>query len=183
MKKSLLFSFLLVSGPFLAAEPQQQTGDDKFTEAYKAADEAVSRNRVTNSFFALGPTVGLPSGLNAHASLYLWRFVVRGSGMFYGTDFMGGQADLGFSFLNGSRVRHSLSFVGGYMRRMPLMALDSAFPDSRTGVVQSGTYLGGTYDLFMDGFFVQGGVGWGVSGELKNPVLLFQAGYLFYFPQ
>ncbi len=155
---------------------------DKFAEAYAAADDAINRNRLTNSFFAIGPTVGLPSGLNLNASLYLWRFIVRGSGMFYGSDFMGGQADFGFSMFNGTRIRHSVSFVGGYMRRTPLFALDSAFPDNKTGVSQSGTYLGGAYELFMAGFFLQGGVGRALGDEVKNPVLIFQAGYLFQFP-
>lgn len=156
---------------------------DKFAEAYKAADEAIERNRLTNSFFAIGPTVGLPSGLNLHAQLHLWRFIFRGSGMFYGSDFMGYQGDFGFSLFNGVRVRHSLSFVGGYMKRLPLFALDPAFPDNKTGVSQATAYFGGAYELFMDGFFLQAGIGKAMSDELKNPMLIFQAGYLFYFPQ
>lgn len=173
----LLFTFAA-----FAEEKNTEAKTDKFAQAYKDADEAVERNRLTNSFFAIGPTIGLPSGLNVNASLYLWRFIVRGSGMFYGTDFMGGQGDFGFSLFNGARIRHSLSFVGGYMRRKPLFALDSSFPDNKTGVSQVSTYVGGTYDLFMDGYFLQGGVGWALANEVKNPMLIFQAGYLFQFP-
>lgn len=175
--------FLLSLNTAYAQTPEANKKTDKFAEAYANADEAIERNRLTNTFFAIGPTVGLPSGLNLNASLYLWRFVVRGSGMFYGSDFMGGQADFGFSLFNGARIRHSVSFVGGYMKRTPLFALDSAFPDNKTGVSQATTYLGGAYELFMDGFFLQAGVGRAMSDELKNPMLIFQAGYLFYFPQ
>lgn len=175
----VLFSFSTA----YAQTTETNTKSDKFAEAYKAADEAIERNRLTNSFFAIGPTVGLPSGLNIHAQLHLWRFIFRGSGMFYGSDFMGYQGDFGFSLFNGVRVRHSLSFVGGYMKRTPLFALDSAFPDNKTGVSQATGYFGGTYELFMDGFFLQAGVGKAMSDELKNPMLIFQAGYLFYFPQ
>jgi hypothetical protein len=40
------------------------------------------------------------------------------------------------------------------------------------------TYLGLTYDLYMDKFFFQLGAGIG-SGSYRNPQLLFQVGYLF----
>lgn len=177
IKRMILLAFLPAT-IFAATE----TKKDQFTAAYADADEAVERNRVTNSFFALGATVGEPAGLNAHAAFYMWRFVIRGSGMFYGTNALGIQGDVGFSFLNGARVRHSVSFVAGYMRRNPLFALDPNFPDDKTASLQTGTYLGGAYELFMDGFFLQAGVGSSIAGELKNPVLIFQAGYLFYFP-
>ena len=182
--QALLFACLLFSAGSMHAEDKKtEAKADKFAQAHQDAEEAINRNRLTNSFFAIGPTIGLPSGLNLNASLYLWRFVVRGSGMFYGSDFMGGQADVGFSLFNGARIRHSVSLVGGYMRRKPLFALDSALPDNKTGISQESTYIGGAYELFMDGFFLQVGVGRAMSDELKNPMLIFQAGYLFYFPQ
>lgn len=182
MQTLLIFVLLFGGSGVFAEENDRGVKTDKFAQAYSDAEESINRNRLTNSFFAIGPTIGLPSGLNLNASLYLWRFVVRGSGMFYGSDFMGGQADVGFSVFNGARIRHSISFVGGYMRRKPLFALDSAFPDNKTGVSQESTYLGGAYELFMDGFFLQVGVGRALGDEVKNPMLIFQAGYLFAFP-
>jgi hypothetical protein len=182
-KLHILFCVLAASGVLFAQAKEGEAKTDKFAEAYKEADAAIERNLLTNSFFAIGPTVGLPSGLNVNAQLHLWRFILRGSGMFYGSDFMGFQGDVGFSLFNGVRVRHSVSFVGGYMKRVPLFALDSAFPDNKTGVSQSSGYFGGTYDLFMDGFFLQIGGGKALSDEMKNPMLIFQAGYLFTFPR
>ena len=183
LKLHILLCAFSVTGVLFAQTKEAEAKTDKFAEAYKNADEAIERNLLTNSFFAIGPTVGLPSGLNVNAQLHLWRFILRGSGMFYGSDFMGFQGDVGFSLFNGDRIRHSVSFVGGYMKRVPLFALDSAFPDDKTGVSQSSAYFGGSYDLFMDGFFLQIGGGKALSGELKNPMLIFQAGYLFTFPR
>ncbi|MBV6492386.1 MAG: hypothetical protein LDLANPLL_00379 [Turneriella sp.] len=165
-----LFCFFLLFGLLSAAE-----ASDKFTQAYQDADEAVERNRVTNSFFAIGPTVGLPAGLNAHASLYLWRFVVHGVGMFYSPDFMGAQGGVGFSFLNGARIRHSVSLVGGFMRRNPILSTSSM------ATIQDATYAGVAYEFFADGFFVQVGLAHGLSGNMANPILIFQTGYLFSF--
>ncbi len=179
----LLVCAFLSGGVLFAQAKDSEAKTDKFAQAYKDADEAIDRNLLTNSFFAIGPTVGLPSGLNVHAQLHLWRFILRGSGMFYGSNFMGFQGDVGFSLFNGDRIRHSLSFVGGYMKRNPLFALDPALPDDKTGVSQASGYIGGAYELFMDGFFFQGGVGRAMSDEMKNPVLIFQAGYLFTFPR
>lgn len=181
--KSYILIFVFSMGGVLFAQAKEgEAKPDKFTDAYKEADEAVERNRVTNSFFALGATIGEPASLNAHAAFYMWRFIVRGSGMFYGPNAMGIQGDLGFSFLNGARVRHSVSFVAGYARRNPLfVGLDPNFPNDKTAVLQTGTYLGVAYELFMDGFFVQAGVGNNMGGEMKSPILIFQAGYLFAF--
>lgn len=152
---------------------------DQFAEAYKAADEAVERKRIPNHIFAVGATVGTPSGIDLNASFYWWRLVFRGAGMYYNPDFYGVQADIGFSFLHGSRFRHSISFVMGNMRRKPMLVLDANFPDSRTGVVQQDTYMGISYDIFVDGVFFQGGIASALNGGFANPVLLFQAGYLF----
>ncbi|HRP68476.1 MAG TPA: hypothetical protein PLY93_03005 [Turneriella sp.] len=169
----LLCIFLSIG--LLSAAEASQVASDKFTQASQDAGEAVERNRVTNSFFAIGPTIGSPAGLNAHASLYLWRFVVHGSGMFYSPDFMGTQGGVGFSFLNGARIRHSVSFVGGFMRRNPV------FVNSLGGVVQDAAYAGGAYEFFADGFFLQVGLAHGLSGSMANPILIFQTGYLFSF--
>jgi len=174
---AIVAATLLGNRSLSAAETTATT--DQFAEAYKAADEAVERDRFTRSFVAVGPTIGLPSGLNLNASFYFWRLVFRGAGMFYNSDFYGVQGDIGFSFLNGSRFRHSLSFIMGNMRRKPMLVLDANFPDNRAGVVQQDTYMGISYDLFVDGVFFQGGIASALHGGLANPVLIFQAGYLF----
>lgn len=179
----LYFMICFISAGIFAQAKEGEAKTDKFSEAYKDSDEAIERNRDTNSFFAIGATVGQPASLNAHAAFYMWRLVVRGSGMYYGENALGIQGDIGFSFLMGPRVRHTLSFVGGYTRRNPLFILDPNFPDVKTASLLTGTYLGGAYELFMDGFFVQAGIGNNMGGEMKSPILIFQAGYLFYFPQ
>lgn len=180
--KKIITIFFLSLVTLSATKKTETPSKNVFEEAYSEADTAVGKNRLTNSFFALGATVGIPAGINAHASLYLWRFVLRGSGMFYNKDFLGVQADVGFSFLNGSRLRHSVSFVGGYTKRNPLFALGSN-STALTETIRSASFLGGAYELFLDGFFLQTGLGFNLSGELTNPLLIFQAGYLFYFPQ
>lgn len=177
-KLALFLLLVLAASPSIAAA-EGVVSKDQFTAAYEDADNAVTKNRITNSFLTLGATIGIPAGLNAHASFYLWRFVLRGSGMFFHKDLLGAQADAGFSFLNGPRLRHSVSFVGGYTKRNPLLTLNANAAET----VRSASYIGATYDLFIDGFFLQTGLGYPLSGKLSSPLLIFQVGYLFYFPQ
>jgi len=180
IKKSVIILFLLTAhvGAQTVATPEKK---DQFSSAQEDAKDAVEKNRETNSFIAIGPTIGGPAGLNANLSFYLWRLILRGSAGFYGTAWYGFQGDVGFSFLNAARIRHSVSFVGGLSRHKPLLALDASNPDARTGVQREQPFFGATYDLYMSGFFLQIGASWG-TGNLNNPGLIFQSGYLFSFP-
>ncbi|HMV79698.1 MAG TPA: hypothetical protein PL048_16400 [Leptospiraceae bacterium] len=175
------------------------------------------------NFFVAGFSAGSPAGLNFNAGWYFDRFVIRGSGMSYNSNWNGAQLDLGYSFYKTKEVIMGFSLVGGAFRANPFdpqtgsggqnkykrfdfPGYENQPPTLTDNLIRSyiasqnsdlaalleykyrtrqygkfsQNYIGLTYDVYLDGFFLQLGAGYG-QGSYRNPQLLIQVGYLFDF--
>lgn len=169
----LILPALFITAPLVAAAADERPAKEIDAASYDA-EKAITRNLETHTFLGLGPTIGAPAGLNANLTFYSWRLMLSAAGMFYGTNWYGAQGDLGFVLFSGPRLRHTLAFSAGLWRYAPLLTNDAG---ATVASYFDTKYVGGSYTLFNDGFFLQLGAGAGF-GDNKNPVLIFQAGYL-----
>jgi len=76
------------------------------------SSEPEKRLKTTN-FWILGGSIGSPAGANLLGGYYFRDFVLRGSGMRWGSEWWGGQVDLGYTFWKTSVLAHSVSLVAG----------------------------------------------------------------------
>ena len=126
-------------------------------------------------FVALGAGIGTPAGFTFIGGIYFAPLAVRVSGASWGPRWNGFQADLSLVFNHTSNFAQGLSLVAGVFRTNPVL------PDASGTLVEqskSDHYVGGTFDMYLAGFFFQIGLAHG-RGDYPNPQLLVQCGYLF----
>lgn len=143
-----------------------RTGDAAESEAAGSGDAR---------FFALGAGIGTPAGFTFIGGFYFAPVALRISGGAWGPHWNGFQADLSLIFNHTSAFAQGVSLVGGVFRTNPVL-LDAA--GNLSEQTKSVHYLGGTFDMYLAGFFLQIGLAHG-RGDYPNPQLLVQAGYLF----
>jgi hypothetical protein len=138
-------------------------------QAY-ANDLADSSSSGSEGILAVGAVIGTPSGVSFMGGYYFKNFAVRLSGGSWGKEWNGFQGDLSYNLTRSSSFSTNVSLIGGqYGNTLKDVSLGESVKRQR--------YWGLAYDVYLSGFFLQTGVGFG-SGDYPSPQFLFQCGYL-----
>jgi hypothetical protein len=108
-----------------------------------------------SGFAVLGAGIGSPSGVVLVGGYYCSPFALRLSGGSWGKSWNGWQADLGVNLSRGSFFAQGLSLIGGRWTANPVL------PDKQGMLaeqVETQSYLGIAYDMYVSGLFVQMGL-------------------------
>jgi len=151
----------LLSGAVSAATPADTTGVDE-----------------SNVAFVVGPLIGVPSGMALMAGMVAGPLSVKASGGYWGSDWNGIQADIGWVFDNEGVLTQGVFVVGGTFRVNPILMNGQGMPAK---TIRQERYVGVAYEAEYSGFYLQAGLA-KASGDYPNPELLLQAGYLISFP-
>jgi hypothetical protein len=103
----------------------------------------------------LGAGIGSPSGVVLMGGYYFPPLALRISGGSWRKSWSGWQADLGVNLSKGSFFAQGLSVIGGRWNANPVL------PDIQRVLaeqVETQSYLGVAYDMYLSGFFVQIGL-------------------------
>lgn len=163
----------------------------KKLDNYSEKEHTIYDNEKKDRFFTLGGTIGSPAGANINLGYYFDNYSIRLSGMYYQKYSNGAQLDLGYIFHRtnspGFSIKQGVSLVGGIFQMNPLKnkfgigqlpfdrkLLELAYngPDNLVNWNYTHNYFGLTYDLYLEGFFMQIGVAAG-RGSLKKPFNCF----------
>ena len=119
-----------------------------------------------NIYPIFGATLFLPGGLNILGGFQFGSFGIRAGvgGIPTNEGGWGTQANILVNLYQDKSVETNLSLCGGYWK---------------IGLKEF-KYLGPCFDMNVDGFFVELGLGFG-SGDYKSPQVLFQLGYVYRF--
>ena len=125
----------------------------------------------------IGAAVGTPAGVSLVGGYYFSGLAVRVSGGSWGRYEYGLQGDCSVILNRGSLFSHGIALFAG---RFSTQTHDDA---AGFDVVRTQNYAGAGYDLFLAGFYLEAGLGFGTSRapEYRNPLPVLQAGYLFHF--
>lgn len=125
-----------------------------------------------------GALVGVPSGMALIGGVAAGPLSLKVSGGYWGRNWNGIQADLGWTFDPEGLLTQGIFLVGGTYRVNPRLLNDQGDPVS---TLRQDHYLGLAYEADYSGFFLQAGLakGW---GDYPNPEVVLQAGYLITFP-
>ncbi len=160
--RALLFGLLTVLGTIARADaPSDSTAADSRRGA-----------------FVIGPLVGLPAGIGMMAGIETAPLSVKVSGGYWGKDWNGIQADLGWLFTTEGLLTQGVFIVAGTYRVNPRLPNDQGLVVS---TIRQNRFVGIAYEADYAGFFLQAGLarGW---GDYPNPQGLLQAGYLISIP-
>jgi hypothetical protein len=139
------------------------------------AGEGQSAGSGDARFIALGAGIGTPAGFTFIGGLYFAPVALRISGGVWGQRWNGFQGDLSLIFNHTSAFAQGVSLVAGVFRTNPVLPDAAGNLSEQTKSVH---YVGGTFDMYLAGFFLQIGLAHG-RGDYPNPQLLMQTGYLF----
>jgi len=133
----------------------------------------------SQSTLALGIDVGSPQGVNLRAGFLHPRFSLMAGGMYWSSENYGYEGALAFNFFSSKNFYQGLGVVAGYFSNNPLNGLMSNFfvAPHESGAYQY-TYIGPQYSLYLSGFTLALGVGFG-KGDYTSPQAIFHFGYLF----
>ena len=126
----------------------------------------------------IGPIIGAPSGVALMGGVVAVPFSLKVSGGYWGSDWNGIQADIGWVFDTEELLTQGLFLVGGTYRVNPRLLNDQG---STTKTIRQNRYVGLAYEADYAGFFLQAGLAKG-RGDYPNPAVLLQAGYLMTLP-
>jgi hypothetical protein len=154
-------AFDLRSVPVISQSYQKQVN------AYTLADSSSSGSE---GILAVGAVIGAPTGISLMGGYYFKNFAVRLSGGSWGKEWNGFQGDLSYNLTRSLSFSTNVSLIGGqYGNTLKDVSLGESVKRQR--------YWGLAYDVYLSGFFLQTGVGFG-SGDYPSPQFLFQCGYL-----
>lgn len=133
----------------------------------------------SQSTLALGIDVGSPQGVNLRAGFFHPRFSLVAGGMYWSSENYGYEGAAAFNFFSSRNFYQGLGVVAGYFSNNPLNGLMSNFFSApHTNGAYQYTYVGPEYSLYLSGFTLSLGVGFG-SGDYASPQVIFHFGYLF----
>ncbi len=124
--------------------------------------------------YLFGPVVGVPSGVALMGGIIAPPLSVRLSGGYWGSDWNGLQADVGWVFDAEGLLTQGIFVVAGTFRVNPRLLTDQGM---LVKSVRQDRYVGLAYEVDYSGFFLQAGLAKG-RGDYPNPEVLLQAGYL-----
>jgi len=157
----ILGTTALLSGVVNAATPVDTAGLDE-----------------SNVTVVVGPLIGVPSGVALIAGIVAGPVSVKASGGYWGDDWNGIQADIGWVFDHEAVLTQGLSVVAGVFRVNPILMNEQG---TLAKTVRQERYVGVAYEANYSGFYLQAGLA-KASGDYPNPELLLQAGYLIPLP-
>jgi hypothetical protein len=128
--------------------------------------------------FVVGPLIGVPSGIALLGGIVAAPLSVKVSGGYWGSDWNGVQADIGWVFDADGLLTQGCFLVAGAFRFDPLLPGDQG---TMKKSIRQDRYVGLAYEVNYAGFYLQAGLAKG-RGDYPNPEALLQAGYLISFP-
>lgn len=157
--KTLLVLLMVISSPLFSQEQTPANGEEEWNMA------------------VLGAGIGSPAGVSFIGGYYFNRLALRISGAGWGEHLYGVQADCSVVLNRGSFFSQGISLFAG---RFSTESFDET---TASNIVRRQEYAGVGYDLFAGGFYIEAGLGFGISRapEYRNPIPVYQAGYLFHF--
>lgn len=129
--------------------------------------------------FSAGVDVGTPTGINLRAGYFHNYFALIAGGGYWTNQNYGVEATAAFNFLSGVNFYQGIGITGGYFSNNPLLSGSSGFVFATGNTApQNYTYLGPQYTLYVSGFTLAAGLGFG-SGSYALTQFIFRFGYLF----
>jgi hypothetical protein len=169
--KRLLILFVLLGGVLNEAVAQAvedgpsapEGGTTASTDARQAkrlqdpppTEPSATTEEDQSGFLVAGAGIGSPSGIVLIGGYYFSPCAVRISGGSWGPSWNGWQADLGVNLSRGSLFAQGVSVIGGHWSANPILPDDQGVPLKQ---VRTQDYIGGAYDMYLSGFFVQVGI-------------------------
>lgn len=185
MKQFLVYAVIIGCGLFsrASAQPYGNAKSESSVNVRSISATSQSHQRMVNAnipadsassgsegILALGAIIGTPSGVSFMGGYYSKIFALRLSGGSWGREWNGFQGDVSYNLTRSSSFSTNVSLIGGQYR--------NTLKDVSAGEsVKRQRYWGLAYDVYLSGFFLQTGVGFG-SGDYPSPQFLFQCGYL-----
>ena len=129
-------------------------------QAQEQSAPAVPAEPSPGNHSELGVAVGTPAFLNIIVGQWFDQWGLRVSGMTYGANMRGIHLYAGFEFIRDGDHRHCIGLMGGTWHYTH----------------NDWKFLGPAYDLYIGGFFMEFGIGWGKGTYMANQVN-WQFGY------
>lgn len=136
-----------------------------------------ARGEDDGNMAVLGAAVGTPAGVSFVGGYFFNQLALRISGGSWGEYQYGIQGDCSVILNRGSLFSHGIALFAGRF------SMDTFNGTTASNIIRTQNYIGAGYDVFLAGFYLEAGLGFGTSRfpEYRNPIPVYQAGYLFHF--